>query len=104
GELVALTYWDFPGGGAAFAQYRHRFLRRLLQETAGHGGTKFLRRMMGIVSVWDFTSIADVERRAVAERLAICIGTRWVLERESVTSIDDLIGIVQEEASAVSIN
>ena len=45
---------------------------------AGHGGTKFLRRMMGIVSVWDFTSIQDLEKRAVAERLAIRIGTRWV--------------------------
>jgi len=33
--------------------------------------------MMGIVSVWDFTSIEDVEKRAVAERLAIRIGTRW---------------------------
>jgi len=104
GELVAPSYWHFPGGEAAFAEYRRRFLRRLLQETAGHGGTKFLRRMMGIVSVWDFTSIEDVERRAAAERLAIHIGTRWVLERESVTSIDDLIRIVQEEASAVSFN
>ncbi len=66
---------------------------------AGHGGTKFLRRMMGIVSVWDFTSIKDLEKRAVAERLAIRIGTRWVMERKTVTSIDDLIGMVQEEAS-----
>ena len=55
--------------------------------------------MMGIVSVWDLTSIQDLEKRAVAERLAIRIGTRWVLERKSVASIDDLIGIVGEESS-----
>lgn len=99
GELVPPSYWRFPGGDEAFASYRQRFIHRLLQETAGHGGTKFLRRMMGIVSVWDFTSIQDLETRAVAERLAIRIGTRWVLERASVTSIDDLIGIVQEETA-----
>lgn len=100
GELVPQSYWAFPGGDQAFAEYRRRFLHRLLQETAGHGGVKFLRRMMGIVSVWDLTSITDVRQRAVAERLAIRIGTRWVLERRAVSSIDDLVGIVQEEARA----
>lgn len=99
GELVPPSYWAFPGGDEAFAQYRRRFIGRLLQETAGHGGVKFLRRMMGIVSVWDFTSIADLEQRAIAERMAIRIGTRWVLERQSITSIDDLVGIVLEEAA-----
>ena len=103
GELVPAAYWDFPGGAEAFAEYRQRYIHRLLQEVAGHGGTKFLRRMMGIVSVWDFTSIEDLEKRAVAERAAIRIGTRWVMERKAVTSIDDLIGIVQEEASGITI-
>ncbi len=100
GELVPNAYWDFPGGAEAFAAYRQRYLQRLLQEAAGHGGVKFLRRMMGIVSVWDITSISDLERRAVAERLAIRIGIRWVLERRAFTSIEDLIGIVREETAA----
>jgi 5-methylthioribose kinase len=103
GELVPEKYWDFPGGQEAFAEYRRYYIHRLLQETAGHGGVKFLRRMMGIVSVWDLTSIADPEKRAVAERLAIQIGKRWVLERKSISTIDDLIGIVLEETKGVSI-
>lgn len=103
GELVPQSYWDFPGGAEAFAAYRRRYIQRLLQEMAGHGGVKFLRRMMGIVSVWDFTSIKDLKKRAVAERLAIRIGARWVMERKSVTSIDDLIGIVREEVSDVTV-
>jgi 5-methylthioribose kinase len=103
GELVPAKYWDFPGGADAFAEYRRRYLARILQETAGHGGTKFLRRMMGIVTVWDISSIADPEKRSVAERLAIRIGTRWVLERRQVNSIDDLIGIVTEETKGVQI-
>jgi 5-methylthioribose kinase len=103
GELAPEPYWDFPGGAEAFAEYRQRYVHRLLQEMAGHGGTKFLRRMMGIVSVWDFNSIADPEKRAVAERAAIHIGTRWLMERRSVSSIDDLIGIIKEEVSDVTI-
>lgn len=101
GELVPAKYWDFPGGQEAFAEYRRRYIHRLLQETAGHGGVKFLRRMMGIVSVWDLTSIEDAEKRAVAERLAIRIGRRWVMERKSIASIADLTGIVQEETAGV---
>ncbi|RME49645.1 MAG: S-methyl-5-thioribose kinase [Chloroflexi bacterium] len=101
GELVPSPYWNFPGGETAFAEYRRRYILRLLQETAGHGGVKFLRRIMGIVSVWDLTSISDPETRSIAERMAIRIGRRWLLERKSVTSIDDLIGIVVEESSRV---
>ena len=37
----------------------------------------------------------------MAERLAIQIGRRWVLERKSVSSIDDLTGIVEEETRGV---
>lgn len=103
GELVPEKYWDFPGGQEAFAEYRRCYIHRLLHETAGHGGVKFLRRMMGIVNVWDLTSIADPRKRAVAERLAVQIGRRWVLERKSISSIDDLIGIVLEETKDVSV-
>ena len=101
GELVPTGYWNFPGGNEAFAEYRQRYIARLLQETAGHGGVKFLRRMMGIVSVWDIASIEDPEKRAVVERAAIRIGSRWVLERASVLSIDDLISIVTEETATL---
>jgi 5-methylthioribose kinase len=104
GELVPQSYWDYPGGEEMFTEYRRRTIQRLLRETAGHGGVKFLRRMMGIVSVWDFTSIVDMEKRAVAERLAIRIGTRWVMERDAVHSIDDLIGIVREETTDVRVD
>jgi len=102
GELVPAKYWDFPGGEEAFAEFRRRYIHRLLQETAGHGGTKFLRRMMGIVSVWDISSIENPEKRAVAERCAIHIGRRWLLERKQVNSIDDLLDIVKEEYGKVA--
>ncbi|MEM4235194.1 MAG: S-methyl-5-thioribose kinase [Candidatus Methanomethylicaceae archaeon] len=103
GELVPTKYWDYPGGQEAFAEFRSRYIHRLLQETAGHGGVKFLRRMMGIVSVWDITSIQDLEKRAIAERCAIQIGKRWILERNSINSIEDMIGIVKEETANIKV-
>lgn len=101
GELVPAKYWDFPGGQEAFAEFRRSYILGLLRDSAGHGGCKMLRRMMGIVSVWDFTSIKDQQKRALAERLAIRIGSRWVMERMEFNSIEDLIGIVREETRDV---
>lgn len=98
GELVPAGYWAYPGGDAAFAEFRRRYIAHLLQDVAGFGGAKFLRRMMGIVSVWDISSIQDPAKRAEVERLAIRIGRRWVLERTSVTRVDDLIRMVEGEA------
>jgi 5-methylthioribose kinase len=97
GELMPASYWNYPGGAAAFAEFRKRYLAELLHDTVGFGGCKMLRRMMGIVSVWDITSIDDPAQRAIAERIAIRIGSRWVLERNQIQSIDDLIAIVREE-------
>ena len=100
-ELMPLDYWDFPGGDQAFADYRQRVIQHILEDTAGHGGVKFLRRMMGIVSVPDISTIADPAKRAIAERAAIRIGKRWLMERKSVTAIDDLIAIVREETQDI---
>lgn len=103
GEAVPTKYWEFPGGQEAFAEYRRRYILRLLQDTAHHGGVKFLRRMMGIVSVWDISSIEDEKKRAVAEAAAIRIGSRWILERDDFTSIDDMINIVREETKDINV-
>ncbi|MBZ0299089.1 MAG: S-methyl-5-thioribose kinase [Anaerolineae bacterium] len=103
GELVPDAYWKFPGGDTAFATFRRQYMRRLLQDTAGLGACESLRRMMGIVSVWDITSIQDQKLRAVAERFVIRVSSRWIMERASFDHIEDLLGIVREEASAVVI-
>ncbi len=103
GDLPPAKYWDFPGGEEAFAEFRRAYLQRLLQDTAGHGGCKMLRRMMGIVSVWDITSIEDLEKRAIAERLAIRIGTRWVLDRHAIQGVEDLLEIVRAALKGVEV-
>jgi 5-methylthioribose kinase len=101
GELVPARYWTFEGGEAAFAEFRRRYLLNILRDTAGHGGCKMLRRMMGVVTVWDISSIEDGQQRAIAERAAIKIGTRWILERQQFNTVDDLIAVVQEEMKSL---
>jgi 5-methylthioribose kinase len=100
GELVPNPYWNYGGGEAAFAYYREKYLLHLLRDTAGHGACEMLRRMMGIVSVWDIASLEDLKLRAISERYAIRIGSRWVMERQNFNTIDDLIGIVEEETTS----
>lgn len=101
GELVPNTYWNFEGGEAAFTAFRQRYIRQLLQDTAGLGACESLRRMMGVVSVWDISSIHDNQLRAVAERFVIRVSSRWIIERGSFNSIDDLVGIMEEEANSL---
>lgn len=103
GDLPQAKYWDFPGGEEAFADFRQRFIRNIFRDVVGHAGCKMLRRMMGIVNVWDITIIKDLEKRAIAERPAIRIGTRWVLERDSINSEEDMAGIVLEETKGVTV-
>lgn len=101
GDLMATPYWEFTAGDHAFATFRSRYIERLLQDASGFAGAEMLRRMLGIVSVWDISSIEDATARAVAERFTIKVGRRWILDGRHATSVDDLIAIVREEGSAV---
>ncbi len=102
GDLMPSKYWDFPGGDRAFTQFRHRYIQDLLRDMGGFGGVKMLRRMLGIVSVWDITSISDPTKRALAERFVISMGKRWILESPSINSVEDLIAIVREEGAKIN--
>jgi len=94
GELCPPSYWDFPDGEQAFAEYRRKYIKLLLQDTAGCGGCKMMRRILGIAHVEDIEGIVDPQQRAIAERLALQIGARWVTERASFNSVEDLINII----------
>jgi 5-methylthioribose kinase len=99
GELAPTGYWQFEGGEQAFRRYRERYLRALLRDTFGLGACESLRRMMGIVTVWDVGSIADMNARAAVERIIIRVSTRWILEHGTFTSVEDALRIVAEESA-----
>ncbi len=103
GDLSPNSYWDFEDGEKAFARFRQDYIQAVLRDVSGIGGTKMLRRMLGIVSVWDISSIEDDAARAQVERFIINLGRRWVLEKDEITSIDQLIAITEEEAKKLEL-
>lgn len=75
--------------------YVDDYLLRVLQDTAGFAGCKMIRRVIGLAPVADLETIEDAHERAKAERLALEIGQRLILQRENVRRIGDLISLVE---------
>lgn len=78
GDLSPKAYWDFDSGEAAFAEFRQQYIQDILKNSALHGGCELLRRLMGIVSVYDLSSITDESMRVIAERQALHIAKKWL--------------------------
>ena len=94
GELVPDGYWAFDGGDAAFADYRQRYLRTILHDSAGHAGCEMLRRLMGIVTVPDLGTITDDGERAEVERAVHRVARRWLVERDRIDDVGRLVAIL----------
>lgn len=88
--------WDEEGKAWPSPSFREKYIRRLLQDTAGFGGVKMMRRILGLAHVADLDDIPDDDARAVCESMALNIGQAWVMNRGRVASIDDLIAMVEE--------
>lgn len=87
--------WETEGNGEwKSLQFKKDYLLRLLQDTAGYGATEMMRRIIGMAHVHDFWTIEDEMVRATAESLALNIAQEWLLGRNKITSIDDLVGAV----------
>jgi 5-methylthioribose kinase len=83
--------YEWPAEG-----YKQKYQLRLLQETAGMGACKAMRRILGMAHVPDLESIPDEPARARAESLALNAVMTWIKNRRQVTSIDDLVTMVRD--------
>jgi 5-methylthioribose kinase len=77
------------------ADFRHAFLRSLLQDTAGFAAAKMIRRILGVAHVEDLESIADAALRARAETWALDIATPLMLRRGELSRIDELVALAR---------
>ena len=59
-------------------EFRQQYIQDILKNSALHGGCELLRRLMGIVSVYDLSSIEDENVRVIAERQALHIARKWL--------------------------
>jgi 5-methylthioribose kinase len=92
--LMPEKYWVTQNGRAALAIVQKRYIARLLKKTAAHAGCEMLRRLMGIVSIWELNNIHDHSQRAVAERLGMDVA-RLLLQSE-IESIEQVATLAKE--------
>lgn len=90
-----LRLWETEGNGEwPSPLFRKKYMRRLLQDTAGFGAAEMMRRLIGMAHVHDFWTIEDQRVRATAESLGLNIARAWLMNRHTTTSIDELTDMV----------
>ena len=92
-EVEFLRCWECDGLYDEWPSlmFKQRYLRQLLQDTAGFGAAEIYRRTIGLAHIVDIDSIPDDAIRAHAEHLACDVAYRWLMKRAEFLTIDDLI-------------
>ena len=77
--------------------YQQGYMLRLLQDTAGFGAAKMLRRIIGLAGVADIRASEDVTDKSIAASLALNIGVALMKRRGEIQTIGDLLAIAREQ-------
>jgi 5-methylthioribose kinase len=94
-ETEFLNLWANDGNGDwPSTRFREKYVRQLLQDTAGFGAAEMMRRLIGMAHVHDFWTIPDDHVRAKAESLGLDIALSWIKSSHTITSIDDMVEMV----------
>jgi 5-methylthioribose kinase len=94
-ETEFLNLWENQGNGDwPSPLFRRKYMRQLLQDTAGFGAAEMMRRLIGLAHVHDFWTIPDDSIRATAESLALNAARAWLMQRHTLTSVDELVDMV----------
>ncbi len=81
--------------------YKDIYMQKILQDSVGFTGCKMIRRIIGLAHVADIHTIADLNIKEKAERMALSIGKSLIMHHRKATSILELIDIVKEESHYV---
>ncbi|WP_026245156.1 S-methyl-5-thioribose kinase [Alkalispirochaeta alkalica] len=79
-------------------EYRDDYMKRLLSDSIGYAGCKMTRRIVGLAQVEDIRSIKDVNVRRDAQIAVLDTAREFILHREQLTSIDDVLEVIQKFA------
>jgi 5-methylthioribose kinase len=85
--------WDHVDPVNMPVGYQRNYMLRVLQDSAGLGACKMMRRVIGLAGVEDIRGIKDVHERAIAGSLALNIGQALIKQRTSIHTIEDLIAV-----------
>lgn len=73
--------------------YQDDYILHILQDSAGMGACKMLRRVIGLAGVSDIRGIEDVTGKSIAASLALNIGRALIMRRCEMRTIEDLVEI-----------
>lgn len=73
--------------------YQQNYIQRVLQDSAGMGACKMMRRVIGLAGVEDIRGIEDVYDRSIAASLALNIGVALIKQRSEIHTIEELVEI-----------
>jgi 5-methylthioribose kinase len=63
----------------------------LFTDALGFAGCEMVRRVLGLAKVAEIAGIEDLEARAAAETAALRMAERLLLERDTATSIQQVL-------------
>ncbi len=104
-SLKFLEFWNEHKDSALFVAgylddktlhvYKNNFIKNIIKDSVGFAGCKMARRVYGVAGVEEIRGIEDVTLRAEAELLALKIAREFVMNYETINSIDKILEIVK---------
>ena len=88
--LLIEGYIDAPTA----LKYRKKFLKEILRDSVGFAGCKMARRVFGVAGVAEIRGIEDKILRADAESLVLKIAREFVMNYDTLESVDDILEII----------
>ncbi|NWG15254.1 MAG: S-methyl-5-thioribose kinase [Chloroflexi bacterium] len=73
--------------------YQEDYMLRVLQDSAGLGACKMMRRVIGLAGVEDIRGIENVTDRSIAASLALNIGQALIMNRREIRTIEELVEV-----------
>jgi 5-methylthioribose kinase len=87
------TVWDQVDPVNFPLDYQEYYLLNILQDAAGMGACKMMRRVIGLAGVADLRGIENRADQALASSLALNMGQALLKKREQMHGIHDLIAV-----------
>lgn len=104
-EKKFLTLWNKQKDSALIADgfldakhldaYKVNFMKTILQESIGYAGCKIARRVYGVAGVEEIRGIEDKTLRAQAEKMALSIAKRFVMNYQTIENTDELMKMIK---------
>lgn len=96
-EFTRLMQTETKENSFRNSEYQHYFLQQLLADSLGYAGCELIRRTVGLAHVADLEQIRNEQQRAASERWALALGRSLIMQRQQLTTIQQLLTLVRHQ-------